>query len=126
MGTRTVTLIAAPLGELLPGRPVDRNQLPPDARAWADKQATNDNEMLTVLDGDHRVELMDSYDLYLLRWDDQHEPGRQSYSTSDDGVDAAHFAANLLDPDLSPHTTGARTRLPPPRQYRCGAGPMRP
>jgi len=53
--TRTVTLIAGPLGGMQPGRCVDWDQLPPDARAWVEEQADNDNEMLTVLDGDHRA-----------------------------------------------------------------------
>jgi hypothetical protein len=63
----TVTLVAAPLGSLLPGRPVDWNDLPQDARAWAKQQADNDNEMLTVLDGDHRAELGADYDIYVVK-----------------------------------------------------------
>ncbi|MFI9583742.1 hypothetical protein ACIHCQ_18240 [Streptomyces sp. NPDC052236] len=66
MGQRTVTLIAAPLGSMQPGRPVDWDQLPPAARTWADEQADNDNEMLTALDGDRRAELQANYDVYVV------------------------------------------------------------
>ena len=66
MGLRTVTLIAAPLGGVQPGRPADWEQLPADARAWANEQAKNDNEMLTVLDGDRRAEL-DGWNVYLVQ-----------------------------------------------------------
>jgi hypothetical protein len=66
MSPRTFTLLAAPLGSMLPGRPVDWDQLPADARAWAQKQADNDNEMLTVLDGDHRADFQNVYDLYVV------------------------------------------------------------
>lgn len=67
MGLQTVTLIAAPLGEMLPGRPADYDQLPPDARAWADKQADKDNEMLTILDGDHQAQFKNNYDVYVTQ-----------------------------------------------------------
>ena len=66
MGQRTVTLIAAPLGGMQPGRPIDWDQLPPAARTWAGEQAGNDNEMLTALDGDHRAELQANYDVYVV------------------------------------------------------------
>jgi hypothetical protein len=66
VGLRTVTLIAAPLGSMQPGRPVDWGQLPPDALAWAEKQADDDNEMLTVVDGDHRTEFQDDYDVFVV------------------------------------------------------------
>lgn len=65
MGQRTVTLIAAPLGSMQPGRPIDWDQLPPAARTWADEQAGKDNEMLTVVDGDHRAEFQANYDVYV-------------------------------------------------------------
>ncbi|HVQ93594.1 MAG TPA: hypothetical protein VMU51_21335 [Mycobacteriales bacterium] len=65
MGRRTVTLVAAPLGSLLPGRPVDWDQLPSDALSWADQQANQGNEMVTVIEGDHRAELQGNYDVYL-------------------------------------------------------------
>jgi hypothetical protein len=65
VGRGTVTLVAAPLGSLLPGRPVDWDQLPPDARKWAGQQANNGNEMITVIEGDHRGELQGNYDVYL-------------------------------------------------------------
>lgn len=67
MSTRVYTLIASPLGDMAPGRPADWNQLTPDARAWADQQAANDNEMLTVLDGDQRAELGTGYDVYVVQ-----------------------------------------------------------
>jgi hypothetical protein len=63
---QTFTLIAAPLGDMAPGRPADWDQLPPDALAWAEQQADNDNEMLTVLDGDHRAEFEGSYEVYFV------------------------------------------------------------
>lgn len=66
MGLRTVTLIAAPLEGMQPGRPIDWEQLPVDARAWAAEQAKNDNEMLTVLDGDCCAEL-GGWDVYLVQ-----------------------------------------------------------
>ena len=66
MGLGIVTLIAAPLGGMQPGRPVDWDQLPADARAWAAEQAKNDNEMLTVLDGDRRAEL-GGWEVYLVQ-----------------------------------------------------------
>jgi N-acetyl-anhydromuramyl-L-alanine amidase AmpD len=66
MGLRTFTLIAAPLGDMAPGRPIDWDQLAPDARAWAEEQAANDNEMLTVLDGDQRAALGAGYDVYVF------------------------------------------------------------
>jgi hypothetical protein len=66
MGGRTYTLIATQLGDMAPGRPADWNQLPPDARAWAERQAAEDNEMLTILDGDHRAALGADYDVYLV------------------------------------------------------------
>jgi len=50
---------------MLPGRPVDWDSLPPDARAWADEQAENDNEMLTILDGDCRADFQAHYDIYV-------------------------------------------------------------
>lgn len=67
MSLQTFTLIAAPLGDMAPGRPADWDQLPPDALAWAEQQADNDNEMLTALDGDHRAEFRDSYEVYLVQ-----------------------------------------------------------
>lgn len=67
MGMHTVTFFAAPLGSMLPGRPVDWDQLPSDARAWADRQAANDNEMLTVLDGDHRADFRAGFDTYVTQ-----------------------------------------------------------
>ena len=67
MSLQSFTLIAAPLGDMAPGRPADWDRLPPDALAWAQQQADNDNEMLTVLDGDHRAEFKDSYDVYLVK-----------------------------------------------------------
>jgi hypothetical protein len=54
---------------LLPGRPVDWDRLPPDARKWADQQANNGNEMVTVIEGDHRGELQGNYDVYLATVD---------------------------------------------------------
>ncbi len=63
---RTITLFAAPLGSMLPGRPADWEELPPDARAWADRQAAQENEMLTVLDGDHRARFQD-FDIYVTQ-----------------------------------------------------------
>jgi hypothetical protein len=56
MGLRTVALIAAPLGEMLPGTTVGRDQLPEDAHAWAEQQALDDNEMITAVEGDLRAE----------------------------------------------------------------------
>lgn len=64
---RTVTLFAAPLGSMRPGRPADWDKPSADARAWADKQAANDNEMLTVLDGDHRVDFASGFDIFVTQ-----------------------------------------------------------
>ena len=69
MVSRTVTFVAAPLGSMQPGRPVDWDQLPPDALAWAEQQADNDNEMVTVVDGDHRSEFQSDFDVYVARID---------------------------------------------------------
>jgi hypothetical protein len=66
VGLRTFTPIAAPVGDIQPGRPVDLDQLPPHARAWAEKQANNDNEMHTVVDGDHCAEFQDDYDVFVV------------------------------------------------------------
>ncbi|MEU6183837.1 hypothetical protein [Streptomyces coeruleorubidus] len=41
------------------------DQLPPAARTWADLQASNDNEMLTALDGGHEAELQANYAVYV-------------------------------------------------------------
>jgi hypothetical protein len=66
LSPRTFTLVATHLGDMAPGRPTDWGRLPPDARAWAEQQADNDNEMLTVLDGDQSAELQADYDVYVV------------------------------------------------------------
>lgn len=66
--SRTVTLIAAPLGGMQPGRPFDDwDQIPADAREWAVQQANSEeeNEMVTVLDGDQRADLGEGWAVYV-------------------------------------------------------------
>jgi hypothetical protein len=121
VGQRTMTLVAGRPGDVQPGRPIDWDQLPPDARAWADEQAGNGNEILTVLDGDRRAALGGGYDVYVVTIAEltnrgvlstlaQRAAGR-SYQppypdhgapAPDDASTAVEFAARLLDPGLSP------------------------
>ncbi len=68
MSQHTVTLIAGPLGDMQPGRPFDGwEQVPADARAWAAAQARSEdeNEVVTIIDGDHRADLGADYQVYV-------------------------------------------------------------
>jgi N-acetyl-anhydromuramyl-L-alanine amidase AmpD len=67
MSSTFLTLIAAPVGDMAPGSPADWDRLPADARAWADNQAGQGNEMLTVQDGDQSAALQNNYEVYLVR-----------------------------------------------------------
>lgn len=66
----TVTLVAGPLGGMQPGRPVDDwDEVPVDARDWADGQAESDeeNEMVTVVEGDRRAELGGEWPVFVTQ-----------------------------------------------------------
>jgi hypothetical protein len=103
VGRRTVTLLAAPLGGVQPGRPIGWDQLPADARAWADQQADQGNEMLTAVDGDHRAELQGNYDVFVVELADrQRQDDVRSAQPPDSGETATAFAVRLLDPDIAP------------------------
>ncbi|WP_187438276.1 hypothetical protein [Actinomadura decatromicini] len=52
---------------MAPGRPADYDRLPADARAWADQQARDELEMLTIVDGDQSAELGDDYAVFVIR-----------------------------------------------------------
>jgi hypothetical protein len=61
--------LLAPLGGCATRSPIDWDKLPPDALAWAEQQADIDNEMVTVVDGDHRAEFQPGFNVYVAEID---------------------------------------------------------